>query len=313
MATPLDAGPKPKAQSMFYKLRNRIARAIHNQAVARILETPPLRSSRTGPIIASMVCHADVLMYLVAAKSVLNGVGGGHVVALNDGSLTPEDINTLQHHFPDMDLIQIRDVSSKATPKGGCWERLLTCLDLSKSRYVIQVDSDIAARGRLHEVIDAAEANVAFTIGTRQGQAIISFAQAATNARHAPGSHVQDEAERQFENYPDAGTMRYVRGCAGFAGFARGAISRAFIEDFSVKMAELLGPRWSEWGSEQVASNVAVANSPGAVVLPTDRYKNFYPPVDLAQVALVHFIGDHRFSDGAYRGMSRDFIRSALA
>src|SRR3546814_2103893 len=70
---------------------------------------------------------------------------------------------------------------------------------------------------------------------------------------------------------------RYVRGCAGFAGFARGGDARMLAETFSQEATRLLGAeRWARWGSEQVASNMIVANDPNALLLPYDHYFNFW-------------------------------------
>ena len=64
-------------------------------------------------------------------------------------------------------------------------------------------------------------------------------------------------------------------------------------------MASLLGVRWAEWGSEQVMSNIAVANSPRVTVLPHPRYCDCqHITID---TAFIHFIGDCRFQGDTYR------------
>ena len=42
-------------------------------------------------------------------------------------------------------------------------------------------------------------------------------------------------------------------------------------------MEAILGTSWFEWGSEQVASNFVVANSPNPIVLPLPTYSCFGP------------------------------------
>ena len=64
-----------------------------------------------------------------------------------------------------------------------------------------------------------------------------------------------------------------------------------------------------EWGSEQVASNFVVANSPSASVLPYPRYACFDP--DLAspsQVAFLHFVGTWRFHGGIFAAAAKTAI-----
>src|SRR3546814_3798335 len=48
---------------------------------------------------------------------------------------------------------------------------------------------------------------------------------------------------------PDLEHPRYVRGCSGFAGFARGN-NRRIATAFSQAVSTLVGPqRWKEWGT----------------------------------------------------------------
>lgn len=296
---------------MLYRLRTGLQRKLHDRAIAGVLDTPPIRPTGDRLVFMSMVCHADLAMYLVAVKSVFARIGKGRVVFLNDGSLTDEDLRILRHHLADPEIVHIKTVSTAHTPKGGCWERLLTCVDLSENDYVMQVDSDIVANAPLDAVTAAIDAGAPFTIGTQDGQRVVSFADAAALAKSKDRDHIQLVVERAFDDYPGRENLKYIRGCAAFTGFAKGGISRAFVEDFSGKMQTLIGERWKEWGTEQVASNVAVANSPNARVLPIDRYKNYFPPMDVDSAAVMHFLGTHRFSGGHYARLSRKFIDSA--
>lgn len=67
-------------------------------------------------------------------------------------------------------------------------------------------------------------------------------------------------------------------------------------------MLALLGERWYEWGTEQCASNFAVANSPDAVVLPFPAYASFGPEAiaRAGQTKFFHFIGTFRFHAGFF-------------
>ena len=115
-----------------------------------------------------------------------------------------------------------------------------------------------------------------------------------------------------FARYPDAG-LHYVRGSSGFAGFSRGGFTRAAITRFHQKMEELVGvKRWREWGTEQCGSNFAIANSPGAFVLPYPEYASFTPHVARQEAKFFHFIGANRFRDNYYAARGQELIGKLL-
>jgi hypothetical protein len=121
------------------------------------------------------------------------------------------------------------------------------------------------------------------------GAAIQLMTEAAANAQATENDHIVIATERAFDRHPGRERLKYVRGSSGFAGFAKGGFSRARIEEFHANMTELMGERWREWGSEQCGSNFAVANSPGAVVLPYPQYTSFYPGVDVLKGKFFSF------------------------
>jgi hypothetical protein len=122
-----------------------------------------------------------------------------------------------------------------------------------------------------------------------------------------PGNHIQDVAERNLDRLPAAASLKYVRGCSGFAGFAKGRASLDLATHFSSQMFALMGERWREWGSEQIASNYVVANSAG-VVLPQPDYLSFQNDLSTDCSKFLHFIGPYRYEAGAYTRLSRTFI-----
>jgi hypothetical protein len=123
-------------------------------------------------------------------------------------------------------------------------------------------------------------------------------------------THIQVVAEQSFSRLHDYQSLKYVRGCAGFAGFAMGSFSRERVEAFSQEMSGILGAKWREWGSEQVTSNVFVSNSPKSGVLPQPKYANFSPDVPYGQSAFLHFIGTHRFKRNVYVRTAADLVRT---
>jgi hypothetical protein len=252
-----------------------------------------------------MMSERDLVMYLVAIKSIYTRIGEGSIHIINDGSLTAQSIDVLNRHLAGATILNIAAIHTDPCPRGACWERLLHILDLSAQAYVIQVDSDVLARQDIAEVVQCYRANRSFTLGTSAGRDFKSLAEAAAYAKTTPGDHVQMVAERSFGRLKDAQTRRYVRGCAGFAGFARGTVSRAQAVEFSGEMQGLLGNRWSEWGTEQVTSNYLISNCADACVLPWPRYANFSPTILAREAKLLHFIGDSRFYRGQYVRDSR--------
>jgi hypothetical protein len=159
-------------------------------------------------------------------------------------------------------------------------------------------------------VKDCVRSNKSFTLGTTQGLKLITLKEASVIARDCKGTHVQDQAERSFGNFLDADTKLYVRGSAGFAGFAKNMHDRKDAEAFSAKVTEQIGKKWTEWGSEQVTSNYLISNSNGATVLPHPKYALFEFVGDPKESAFLHFIGTHRYDGGVYTRESLSAISS---
>lgn len=284
------------------------ARARHLRLCRAVLNTPPLAVIDAPLRLLSMVCHRDVLPYLVAVKSVYRRIGEGRVTIVDDGTLTPADRALLTRHLGQPEILPIKAIDTGPCPRGGTWERLLAILDRLRDAYVIQVDADTVATGPLTTVLDCYRANRAFTLGTPSGTAPVSLTEAAATARRKLAespAHVQLLAESRLDRLAEPDRRRYVRGSSGFAGFARGGASRRDAEAFSSEIAPLVGGRWSEWGTEQVTSNFIVANMPGAVVLPQPDYACFQGTGDGGDSVFLHFYGTYRYAGGAYGAATR--------
>lgn len=302
---------------MFYRQRRRLANWRFNQAIGDVAETPPMPVLPAQWSIVSMVAAKDVPMYLVSMKAFYRRIGRGRLVAIVDRDLPDSDRDLLARHFPGIAFEILEDIPTGACQRGGTWERILYILDRSADEYVIQVDCDtLPVAADLREVVDCAERDVAFTMA--DGHPIQTMEEAAAAARAVRGEYIGLVSERLFDRYPDAGRLRYVRGSSGLAGFSRGGFTRAKLEMFHREMEALVGPeRWREWGTEQCASNFAVANSAGACVLPYPAYTSFFPggPRDAAK--FFHFIGSHRFDDDYFADRCRREIdelrRAAVA
>ena len=279
--------------------------ARHARLAQAVLETPPVRARDDGLIVFSMIGTRVLLPYLVAAKSLHQRLGGrGRFAVLDDGSLTAADRAVLDRHLDRPEVRHIAEVDIGKCPRGGTWERLLTLLDLRREGYVIQLDSDTVTIGEVPEVSECIAAGRSFTLAGGSDAQIVPLAEAACRASAtAPSAHVQAAIEQVLDrvSIPGRDGLRYVRGCSGFAGFAPSADGRALAEQFSEEAERLLGAaRWAEWGSEQVTSNFVIANEPDALLLPHDRYFNFWNAGVPADARFVHFVGTYRHHDGAY-------------
>lgn len=294
---------------MFYALRRRLGKQAFSWRSRGIFETPPIQQRRTGVRIVSLLRDADVAMYLLAIKSFYRFLPGAEITVIDDGTLNESHRELLKRQLGGPEIVPIASIETGRCPRGGCWERLLYILDISRDNYVIQLDADMLTTTRVPEVVEAAEANRAFTLAGSPGLQIVSLEEAAAAVAGEP-DYMQILAERALPQLPLEMGRLYVRGSAGFAGFARGGPSRAEAEAFSVAMEEMLGERWSEWGSEQVTSNYIVCNSPGGLVLPWPKYVCFAPGVAWQEAAMFHFIGTWRFDDGIYAAKAKQVIAS---
>ena len=295
---------------MFYRIKDRLRRAQFQREARGILEVAPIEfDSSSSAIVFSQLPHKDLLMFITALRSFARFVPLKGVHLLNDGSVTAEDKALLHELIPKLTFYDLLDFRSPACPSGGCWERLLGIAELVRDHYVIQLDSDTLAVSAIDDVAESARNNIAFVLGTWDGQEIEAMADRAAQAKKISGGqdvHIQLLAEANMDRMSGYETLRYVRGCAGFAGFSVRSFSRGRVETLSQEMYAVLGSKWNTWGSEQFASNVIVANIAHAIVLPHPKYCacNRVRP----ETAFIHFIGGCRFNDGTYARLAKRVI-----
>lgn len=298
---------------MLDGLTRRLGRLSYRWLCAGALRTPPLRP-RPAPLrIVSMLRHDDVLMYLLAIKSFYRRIDGGEIIVLDDGTLTDADRAILHEHIEAFQIVRIDDIDTGPCPRGGAWERLLYILDQSRESYVVQLDADILTTGPLQDVVAATRGNRAFTLRGGPGEAVVDLPAAAAQVSGLDPRYLQIRAELALPGLPAELGRLYIRGSAGFAGFARGGPGRDIAEAFSTRMEAMMGRAWHGWGTEQVTSNFIVANSPDPVALPWPTYCCFEPPCDGSGAHLVHFVGTWRFQRGVYIRQSRAAIAELMS
>lgn len=311
-----------QAASLFNKVNYNINKQLFNKACRQIRSTPPIYYRYNEAVkIVTMVQHQAVDMYLLAIKSFLYNILSGSVFVLDDGSLTEDDYTLIKQHIPDVTITHINKIDTLDCPKGGTWERLIYLIELSKDAYVIQLDSDTFTLALLSEVYNAIENQQAFVIsgGPAWDKPVnIDYLAniAAKWVKNMNPAHVQPMAESFFNKidfFRD--NKQYIRGCSAFTGLPKQQISKEMAVEFSRQVSNEIGlEKWSEWGSEQVTSNVMASQTKNPIILPWPLYQNYgFPPTQggsLANALFVHFIGSHRFSNRIYQKLATDFINT---
>lgn len=283
------------------QIKKKIYRKTFDFSCRKVLNTPPVElDEASGLAVLCQTYHPDLIMYLVAAKSFAKQIKPALFVIVDDG-LLPQDRELIRKHLQNVEFLDRRSVPNSVCPAGGCWERLLSVADFCERYYVVQLDSDTVTLRPPTEVAECIQRLEAFTLPTRMGKAFVPVSEASATARQIESRHVQIEAELTLEKIEALAGTFYIRGCAGFAGFPKGCIRRADLERFSLLMEQSLGrERWSQWGTEQFASNYMIANAPSRATLTFEQYPYWKLGTDISLAALVHFIGDDRFTSDAY-------------
>ncbi len=296
---------------MFYNLRKTIKTKLFDLQVRDILKTSVVKCDKSsGVALVTQLCSRDVMMYLVAIKSFTRYITPKRIIIISD-RLSEADLKIIHEQIDNLEVIDILNVCTDGFPSGGTWERLLTIIDASADQYVIQLDADTITTSKPKEVLDCIEQNQSFTLGTWMGQSVIGFKDVKDmiGKQKTESSHVQVIAELAMAEFDGAEELKYIRGCSGFAGFEKNISTRERLQPISRTFDDKLGrDKWMEWGSEQVFSNVVIANSANPFVLPINKYAYFSTGLDLENCCFVHFIGSNRFDDGVYANLARQQI-----
>jgi hypothetical protein len=253
-----------------------------------------------------MVAGYDVRMYILAMKAMYRRLRRGNIVAIVADDVSKESKELIRKHLGPVQFIDIQTIDTGACPRGGTWERLVYIIRETSSRYMIQMDCDILCVGDIPEVLDCIQQNRAFTLADGLPKKPL------TDWTDAPRQteNIVFAFEKAAKQYPHSQEVLYVRGSSGFAGFAKGAIQPEFLETFHLNGSALLGGRWKEWGTEQLASNFVIANSPGSLPLPKPKYLTWENHVIPEEISVLHFLGYCRFDQGVFPAFAKREIEA---
>lgn len=277
-----------------------------DRVVRAILKTPPVPVGNQKFIALSMVQSRDTLPYLLAIKSFARYMHPERIIVIADPTLSTVDRALLRSHVPHIEFREAAEFQSSEIPSGGCWERLAAIAEYSSNSYIVQLDADTVAIDYLPEVQKSMQENTSFTLGTEDVQPIISCSSAAqwatSKINMQSQNHIQVLCESNLDKIFDSSNYRYARGCAGFAGFAKDSINSEKLRYLSACFSDLVGSKWSGWGTEQFMSNLLICSSENARLLPHPKYCN--PNRRKESTVFLHFIGYVRYTTNLYSKMA---------
>lgn len=292
------------ASQVSYRLRR-----AHFRVVARsVLDTAPIELDGTGPIVLSMVQSRDLTAWLLAIKSFAMRIPPSRIVVVADPTLTTADMDLISSHAVGAEIVPASAFQHAALPTGGTWERLQAIARFIKEGYVIQLDADTLSLGTLRHVREAVDTQRGFALVSEDRTRLQTTTEISEQARreYPDDRHVQGRAELILADLALPWLTRYLRGCSGFTGFPKHAFELGRLIEFSNAMEQRLGSVWRTWGSEQVASNIMLANSFLAQSLPHPAYCS--PEHYRGNAEFVHFIGYLRFNSFLYASLATRII-----
>ncbi|WP_413284605.1 hypothetical protein [Vibrio sp. MA40-2] len=301
---------------MLRKLLEKIERFRFERIITQIVKTEPITYIYNDKVkIVSMVGHNSLFMYLLAIKTFMSNFGYGSIVAINDGSLTNDDLDILHEHIANLTIVNANDFDTHGCPSYISWKRLFCVASLVKDSYVIQLDSDIVVNGPLSEISDKVEQNSGFVIGSGKWSEPVSTYFLHSIVKQWNNDHVQPSAEQHYKDLAFfQPNLKYLRGCAGFAGYPKNSFTIEQITQLSHEIEQKIGrKKWQGWGSEQTATLCLISQSNNASILPWPKYHNYGFPITNEPVnstTLSHFIGSNRFKGSTYRKLAKAFIHA---
>ena len=302
---------------VFERIKEIFNKRVFELYVSKIQKTLPIEYRPDAQVtIVTMLGHSTVNMYLVAIKTFMKNFGYGSIEVINDGSLTVSDQDLLKYHIPNIHFSNANDIDTLSCPTYISWKRLLRIAELSKNSYVIQLDSDTVSLAALTDIHDKVQKNEGFLIGSERWRQPVDVSFLHDIVIRWKNKHVQAKAEEIFKDieFFKDGT-KYLRACAGFAGYPKNFATTAEIECLSQQIEEKIGKKWHEWGSEQTATMCLISKTINASVLPWPKYQNFMFPLSnepIGSATFIHFIGPTRFKNNSYKQLVKTFIKNKI-
>ncbi len=288
---------------------------MFNNSIKGIFQTPPVTYRICSSVtIVSMVSNDTLAMYLVAIKSFMKFFGYGTIEVINDGTLSESQLNVLKRHVPNIVITLAKNIDTHDCPCYISWKRLFRIQELSTSSYVIQLDTDTISLGPLCEVNERVKSNRGFLIGSERWGIPVDVQYLHDITSQWDSKHVQARSEQIFHkiSFFEDGT-KYIRACAGFAGYPQNFASVATIKSLSQEIEAHIGEDWKKWGSEQTATLCLISKTKTASILPWPYYQNFkFPKCNehLESMNFIHFIGTNRYDGNVYNNFIKNFIKS---
>jgi len=230
--------------------------AAHAEAIAGILDTPPVMARKDGLVLFAAIGCASLLPAMVAIKSLARPLQRGRVVLLDDGTLTAEDRAVLAHHFDDPQILRADSINLRGFPTGHGWESLLAMLERRSGEYWLRVSHDSVTLGDVPEIAAA--------IGSNR-----SLVELAPDSGPDP---VLPFSEVFSSDVLTAGRWRYIHAGGGLAGLAAAQGGRIIAE---AALALLPAPAANSKGRAEPdqAIGFIVGNEPMPVCLPKNLYR----------------------------------------
>lgn len=301
---------------LLTKLNYKFNQYRFKQAEKLVLKTPSAKYRECSSVtIVSMVSHSTLCMYLLAVKSFLRFFGYGTIEAIDDGTLTSQDKELLSRHVPGIRITLADKINTYGCPSYISWKRLFRVREISETSYVIQLDSDTVSVGNLVDVHSHAQSNHGFAIGSKKWAKPVDVTFLNGIVCQWDSNHVQARAENCFHliDFFKDGT-KYLRGCAGFAGYPKNFATIDDIRSLSASIESHIGSDWMKWGSEQTTTLCLISKHTGSSILPWPEYQNYgFPKTNEAceSMNLIHFIGENRFNDSRYLRLLKAFVKGS--
>ncbi len=304
---------------MFYRLRQAVAYRYFQLRTRGLESTPPVTSDPDAACeVHTMLGTHDIVMYIVAIKSLLSYAPRLSVVVHSDGSLTPADAVHIERHVRGVRFVGHQAADERAV-ESLRHSPLLMKWRATDAAYRRLIDIELWRRGERVIILDAD------VLTNREPLAVLQWLKSGThpfllgqpstgpalNEDSTTGKHVQalflgaiDEISKRLETRP-----LFVQGAtAGFCGYFQ-ELSLPKVEA-ALQTALDLGLPMAQWGGDQCLI-IYLLSIAGGERLPATGYLNFEPAVQDAaeQANVIHFYGTHRFRGLVYPRLAAAAVR----